>query len=270
MNKNSSVHLQYFPQLSFLANDDILVRDMDMVRSICATTLFIRDQKNLRVRLPLNQLTIIGPDASKMLAFKDIIAEEVNVKNIVIIDKINDLAELKLQINFKKVGAKFGSKMKEISNAAKEGNWQKISDSKIAIAGEILENDEFEIKLTPKISNNDPERVIIALSTNDCLIELDVRITKELEEEGLARDIIRIIQQNRKDANLDISDQIKLKVYSSNQKILEVINSFTSYITDQTLTSEIINCSLEDEISRCRYKFVNRTEDGDIILGIDS
>ena len=96
MNKNLSVHLQNFPDVSFLNSDADLVADMDMVRQICSAALFIRDQKNLRVRLPLNTLNIIGRKASQMLQYKDIIADEVNVKNIKITPEIGDLAELKL------------------------------------------------------------------------------------------------------------------------------------------------------------------------------
>jgi isoleucyl-tRNA synthetase len=132
INRKSSVHLQDFPDISFLPNEKELVADMDLVRSIASTALSIRDNKNLRVRLPLNKLIVIGKSAARILPFKEIIADEVNVKSIEIKDEISELAELKLQINFKKIGAKFGSKIKEITEAAKKGDWQKISDKEIA------------------------------------------------------------------------------------------------------------------------------------------
>src|SRR5690606_34431525 len=85
-NKNLSVHLQNFPDLSFIKEEEQLVKDMDLVKDICSAALFIRDQQNLRVRLPLNKLTIIGSgaDINNINQYKEIIAEEVNVKNIVI------------------------------------------------------------------------------------------------------------------------------------------------------------------------------------------
>jgi isoleucyl-tRNA synthetase len=100
INRKSSVHLQDFPDISFLPNEKELVADMDLVRSIASTALSIRDNKNLRVRLPLNKLIVIGKSAARILPFKEIIADEVNVKSIEIKEDITELAELKLQINF--------------------------------------------------------------------------------------------------------------------------------------------------------------------------
>lgn len=264
MNKNISVHLQNFPNVTFLPDEKDLVSDMDMVRDVCSSALFIRDSQNLRVRLPLSKLTIIGKKADKILRYKDIIADEVNVKNIETIQEIGDLAELKLQINFKKVGAKLGNKMKEITIAAKDRKWEKISDSQIKIAGEILNDDEFEIKLITKNPRN-----TVALPSNDCLVELDTNITKELEEEGLARDIVRAIQQNRKDANLDISSHIKIKLYSTHQQLLEVIKSYQNYIAEQTLANEISTVENSSSVKNCAHNFQNKIEGSDLEISFD-
>ena len=70
INRNISVHLQDFPEVNFLADDLELVNDMDLVRAICSTALAIRDNKNLRVRLPLQSLTIIGKSANKIKDFQ--------------------------------------------------------------------------------------------------------------------------------------------------------------------------------------------------------
>ncbi len=151
INRKNSIHLQDFPELSFLPDEKELVADMDLVRNLCSVALSIRDNKNLRVRLPLNKLIVIGKNAARILPFSEIIAEEVNVKSIEIKEEISELAELKLQINFKKIGAKFGAKIKEITGAAKSGDWKKISEKEIEIAGVVLEGDDFELKLATKI-----------------------------------------------------------------------------------------------------------------------
>ena len=119
IDRSISIHLQDFPNVDFIDAESQLINDMDLVRSICSTALAIRDNKNLRVRLPLQSLTIIGKDAQRILPFSEIIAEEVNVKEIKIVEEISQFAENKLQINFKKIGAKFGAKIKEITNAIK-------------------------------------------------------------------------------------------------------------------------------------------------------
>jgi isoleucyl-tRNA synthetase len=267
INRKISVHLQDFPDVSFLNEDKNLVANMDLVRSICSTALSIRDNKNLRVRLPLNRLTVIGKNSARILNFKEIIAEEVNVKNIEIKEEVSEFAEMKLQVNFKKVGTKYGSKMKEITQAVKEGNWQKISDKEISIAGINLIDDEFEVKLMTK-NQDDKKAIIMPLPSNDYLIQLDIEVTKELEEEGIARDIVRAIQQNRKEADLNVSDRINLKIFSENKAIAEVAEKFANYIKEQTLGVQLEVIADKNSINS-KFSFENKIDDGDLLIGIE-
>jgi isoleucyl-tRNA synthetase len=265
INKNISIHLQDFPDVSFLNDEKDLVANMDLVRSVCSTALAIRDNKKLRVRLPLNSLKVIGKDSQKILDFKDIIADEINVKNIEVAEDFSDLADLKLQINFKKIGSKLGPKIKEITTAIKEGNWTKISETEVEVAGVNLKDDDFELKLA--IKDYDQEKYAIQpLSTNDYLISLDIEITKELEDEGIARDIIRAIQQNRKDADLDISHHINVKIFCQDSKIAKVVNSFNSYIKEQVLADNL-NISEESKVKKQKFSYENKLDDGKILVG---
>jgi isoleucyl-tRNA synthetase len=244
-NKNS-VHLQDFPDISFFDDEKKLVTDMDLVRLICSSALFIRDQKNLRVRMPLNELMVIGNKSENIIDFKDIIADEINVKSVTVKKDITDVAELKLQINFKKIGAKYGPKVKEITEAVKNNHWQQIAQNQVLLklkdSEVILIDDEFDLKLN--IKNQDDEKYakkysFAALPSNDCLIRLDIEVTKDLQEEGIARDIIRAVQQNRKDANLNVSNRISLIFFSNNHLIDEVITKYNNYIKEQTLCLKI-------------------------------
>ncbi len=269
INRKNSIHLQDFPELSFLPDEKELVSDMDLVRNIASVALSIRDNKNLRVRLPLNKLIVIGKNAARILPFSEIIAEEVNVKSIEIKEEISELAELKLQINFKKIGAKFGAKIKEITNAAKSGDWKKISEKEIEIAGVILEGDDFELKLATK-NNDETKFAIMALPSNDYLVQLNIEITKELEDEGIARDIVRAIQQSRKDADLKISDHISLKIFSQNSRILEAAKIFENYIKEQVLANSIIHVITADEAKEsAKFSCENKLDDGNLTVGIE-
>ncbi|MBM5781811.1 MAG: hypothetical protein FJ368_00125 [Pelagibacterales bacterium] len=268
INRKISVHLQDFPDVSFIEEEKKLVSEMDLVREVCSTALSIRDNKNLRVRLPLKSLKVIGKNSSKINDFKEIIAEEVNVKNIEIAEEIEDLAELKLQINFKKIGVKYGSKVKEITNAVKIGDWKKINDKEISIAGVSLIDDEFEIKLTPK-NQDDKKFVIASLPSNDCLIQIDIEVTKDLEEEGIARDIVRAIQQSRKESNLNLSDNIALKIVSTNSEITKVALKFSEYIKEQTLSTSIETYDNKELAQKsAKFFFENKIDDGDLSIGI--
>lgn len=272
ISRNISVHLQDYPDVKFLDDDLDLINDMDLVRSICSTALAIRDNKNLRVRLPLQSLTVIGKSANKIKDFHEIIAEEVNVKEINFIEDISQFADLKLQINFKKIGAKFGAKIKEITQATKENNWQKIDDKTIEIAGIKLVDDDFELKLTTK--NYDEKKFVInALPTNDFLVSLNIEITPELEDEGISRDIVRAVQQNRKDANLQITDHIELTIFSDNPRILGVAKNYSDYIKSQVLANNIIisekniNSPEKNNLTNINI-FDNQLDDGNISVAI--
>lgn len=266
IDRSISVHLQDFPNLNFIEEEFDLITQMDLVRSICSTALSIRDNKNLRVRLPLQSLTVIGKNSKNILPYLAIISEEVNVKEVKISEEISTFAESKLQINFKKIGAKFGNKIKEITLAVKENNWQKISDHKIHIAGIDLSGDEFELKLATK--NIDEKKfAILALPSNDFLVMLSIEITPELENEGIARDIVRAVQQNRKDANLQITDNIALEIYSDNSRILEVAKIFNEYIKSQVLARDLKISS--DKINDVEAKiFNNQLDDGNLTIGL--
>jgi len=263
IDRSISVHLQDFPDVSFLKNEDDLIKNMDLVRNVCSSALSIRDNKNLRVRLPLQSLTIIGTNANNLLDFKEIIAEEVNVKEIFARQDVAEFSEMKLQINFKKIGAKYGAKMKEITEAMRTGNWQKSKDNSIEIAGINLVDDEFDLKLA--IKNYDETKFsVMALPSNDYLVMLDIQISKALEDEGIARDIVRAIQQDRKEADLDISKQITLKIFSTNPRILQVAQDFIEYINKQVLALSLE--ALTQKPLPDKLYFEHQLEDGDLIV----
>lgn len=266
INRDISIHLQDFPDISFLPSDHKLIEEMDLVRNICSSVLSIRDHKNLRVRLPLSSLTIIGKNSEKFTKYFEIIAEEVNVKKISLATDISQYGEYKLQLNFKKIGAKFGAKIKAMTQAVKENKWELLTNNKISICDETLENDDFEIKLSTK-NIDESKFAIIGLPSNDYLVMLNIEITEELESEGIARDIIRAIQQNRKDAMLDITDRINVKLFSSQSKILENAKKNAQFIKSQTLIDNLEIC--HEKTSENNGKIFESTlDDGDLQIAI--
>lgn len=256
MSNLDSIHLQDYPDVSNIKFDDELVKEMDLVKEICSVALFLRDKENLRVRLPLNQIKIIGNDIEDLKKYKDIIADEVNVKNVVFESDIDKIATFVIEVDLKKLGSKYGEKLRDIMKAVKENKWKKADGDKVEIANIILEKDEYSIKLKPKKESKNMQ----ALSNNKAIIELDFNITPELELEGLARDLIRIIQQNRKDANLVLSDRIKLSLKTSSQKLIKAIQDNAEYIKNQTLAKEL---DIVDNISE-EFSFGEEI-DGDFI-----
>jgi isoleucyl-tRNA synthetase len=186
--------------------DEELTGAMDLVRAACSTALGIRKARQLRVRLPLASLTIAHPDAESLAPFADLIAEEVNVKAVELSDDPARLGTFELAVNPRQLGPRLGAKVQEVIRAVKAGDWVTSGDG-ISAAGVELEPGEYDLKLTAA----DPDSTA-ALPGHAGLIALDTRVTPELAAEGTARDVVRIVQQARRDAGLAVSDRIRLTI----------------------------------------------------------
>ena len=244
-----SVHLANFPSLrgaaeaiqpgsprdQEVARDDEIIRQMDWVRDVCNAALAIRSKLNIRVRQPLKNLMVAVKELPILANLTDIIRDEVNVKDIFLALEFEKYATLKLSINSAVLGKRLPEKMKQILPASKKGEW-KQENGIVEIAGEKLLPAEYVLQLEPKPEYKDRAQ---ALSTNDALVILDTTITTELEAEGIARDVVRMIQQARKDAQLNVSDKIKLYL-GADTKIRSAIVAHSSYIMEQTLASELL------------------------------
>lgn len=226
-----SVHLTDFPKLDFIDVSKEQIDKMDRVLDICNSALFIRKQNNVRVRQPLGSVTIITKD-DDLSEFTDIIKDEINVKEVLYKNDLENYAELKLSINFPVLGKRLPQKMKDIITANKQNKW-KASGKQVEIVGELLNSDEFSLILEPKLGKGAK-----SLSDNEGLVVLDLEITQDLYEEGVARDLVRFIQQARKEAGLNISDHIMLEVISEATKELnieEILKNYGEFIKQQVL-----------------------------------
>ena len=141
--------------------------------------------------------------------------------------------------------------MKQILPASKKGEWNRLEDGRIEISGEILQDGEYTINLEVKPEYKDSAQ---ALSTNDALVILDVTITEELKREGLARDLVRAIQQARKDASLQVTDRIELGIAGDIADVLADAD-LLAYIKDQTLATSLQNAVLAAPIFESKVAF---------------
>ncbi len=232
--KTGSVHLADFPDVSEIKEDLQLVETMDQVLDICSTALFIRSEENIRVRQPMATLKIITEDSDQFKAFDELIKDEINVKNIEYNNDLSSHAKQKLSIKFPVLGKRLPAKMKDIIAASKQGAWQ-YEDGKLLIAGEELIDEEYSLVLEPEMKDAASETAK-ALPGNQGMIMMDLEITEPLKNEGIARDIIRLVQQARKDAEFNVSDRIKLSI-SSEMDISAVLSAYGNLISEQTLST---------------------------------
>jgi isoleucyl-tRNA synthetase len=225
----NSVHLQDFPDLENLATDKALVTTMDEIRAICSCALAIRDKHNLRVRLPLKKIIIISHNSQKLEEFSSLVQEEINVKNIEFSTKVEDFAQQKLQLNFSSLGKKFGSQMPLLQRAIGTEKWQLNTDGTLQVADWHLMTDDFSCSWEPKQVD------IFAVEGYATLMWLDLEITTELRQEGAVRDLVRIIQQLRRDSHLQITDRLHLVVETEDEFLRISVEKYRNYIQEQTL-----------------------------------
>jgi isoleucyl-tRNA synthetase len=224
----ASVHLEDWPDVADWPSDDALAETMDLTRSVCSAALSLRKARQLRVRLPLAALTVAHPSAPALTDFADLIKDEVNVKDLVLSAEPASLGTLTLTVNPRALGPRLGKQVQDVIRAVKSGAWTS-SDDVVVAAGVSLEPGEYELKLTAA----DPDSTA-ALPGSDGLIALDTSVTPELAAEGVARDVVRVIQAARRDAGLEVSDRISL-VVGCDDAVAAAVESFAPFVTAETL-----------------------------------
>jgi isoleucyl-tRNA synthetase len=231
----ASVHLEDWPDVSdwnLDPDEQDLAGAMDLVRSVCSTALGLRKAHQLRVRLPLASLTIAHPAAESLAPFTGLIAEEVNVKAVELSCQPATLGRFELVVNPRVLGPRLGGQVQQVIRAVKAGSWTQAGD-RVEAAGVVLEPGEYELKLAAA----DPDSTS-ALPGNTGLITLDLRVTPDLAAEGTARDVVRIVQQARRDAGLEVSDRIRLDI-GADGAIADAVRAHAGFIAAETLAVDL-------------------------------
>lgn len=237
-----SVHLTEFVKANTNIIDVALEQRMDLAQKISSMILSIRKKENIRVRQPLQkiQIPILDKDIqAKIEAVKDLILAEVNVKEIEFVDEGKTQITKNLKLNFKTLGKKCGAHMKAVQEFAKENGPKIIKDIELngkhilTISGTeiVLESEDVEIIPVDipgwKVANS-----------GSLTVALDVSISAELKQEGLAREVVNRIQNIRKDKGLDVTDKILVRI-QQNAKLDSAIKNNLSYICSETLTGDL-------------------------------
>lgn len=206
-----SVHLEDWPDAAaFPAADDIRSA-MDAVRQVSSVANALRKKEGKRVRLPLALLTVVIPDAAALGQFDGILRDELNVKNVELVEFDAGVAERygiskRLTVNARAAGPRLGKQVQHVIGGAKAGVWEEV-DGVVVVDGIALQEGEYELTLE---AGGVGEGTAIALLPDGGFVLLDTATTPDLEAEGLARDVIRAVQDTRKSAGFDVSDRIRL------------------------------------------------------------
>jgi isoleucyl-tRNA synthetase len=247
LTKDKSVHLNDWPDTKVFPSDKDFLKKMDIVREIASAGLAIRKSNNIRVRQPLKEITIAGDSIDWIEGFENYIIEEVNTKKIIVDENSDSLYRNKIKINLKKLGPKLGKNVGKFMEAANNFQWEINKDKTLNILNETLQEDEYFIE-----KESLPGTETREISEENIVVSLNINIDKDLEIEGVARDILRAIQSKRKDLDLKISDKIIVNIFGE-QIIKDALDKFKNYISSNSLAESIIfsktNGSQEIKIS---------------------
>jgi isoleucyl-tRNA synthetase len=245
-----SVHLTDWPNAKNFPADDKLVSAMDQIRSASSVSNALRKAASLRNRLPLAKLTVVTNDSADLEQFSSLLADELNVKAIELVELDETSGERfgvvkQLTVNSRVAGPRLGAGVQQVIRGAKAGVWSLV-DGKVVVDGVELLEEEYELTLVADLAAGDSKNLIGILPSGGFVI-LDGDVTAELEVEGAARDLIRAIQQTRKDSGLDVSDRIKLTI-AGDDATLAAIAAHEELIKSETLTLELVTSATSGEV----------------------
>ncbi len=202
---HGSVHFTDWPSsVEINAEDKALLTRMDNTRSVVTLGLKLRADAKIRVRTPLQSVTVALPPNEAGQMVKELIAEELNVKQVIDVVDAASIAERILMIDARKVGPRLGSKVQELIRAGKEGKFEE-KDGVIVVMGETLTSEEASLSYRSKEGKN-------VAAERGIVVSIDATMSPALTLEGQARELIHAIQVLRKDAGLEFTDKIKLQL----------------------------------------------------------
>ncbi|EGD55871.1 isoleucine--tRNA ligase [Gordonia neofelifaecis] len=231
-----SVHLTDWPTAEELPSDADLVAAMDQVQAVCSVASSVRKANKLRVRLPLPALTVASPTAEQMAPYTGLIAEEMNVKEVVLSTDVDAVGRVEVAVNARAAGPRIGKDVQRAIKAVKSGNWEFGSDAEtgeqtVVADGIELKGEEFSRKLVAVAPDSTAE-----MPGGGGLVVLDTAVTPELEAEGWAKDRVRELQDARRSLGLDISDRISVRLVVPADKV-EVATQHAGLISGEVLAT---------------------------------
>ncbi len=222
-----SVHLTDWPDADDLPQDDDLVVSMDRAREICSVASSLRKAQQLRARLPLSRLTVVTARPADLEAFVGIIQDEVNVKSVFLADLASASESdfgvtRRLSVNARAAGPRLGKDVQTAIRGAKSGDWSVAGDGTVTSGGLALVEGEYALETVvaaggahDAAEGGEAGGRAVAMLPSGGFVVLDTSVTPELAAEGLARDVVRAVQQARREAGLHVSDRISLTLAGS-------------------------------------------------------
>ncbi len=235
-----SVHLSAYPKYNKKLIDEHIEERMDLVRSLISIGRYVREETKIKVRQPLSEALLDGKNKDLISDLVPLIQEELNIKEVVFVEDLNEYMNLSVKPNFKTVGKVFGPLIKEFQTKLESLTGEEISTLQkggvveMEIGGETKEIslDMVDIRISSKEGFN------VGMENNNFII-LDTTLTDELILEGIAREMVSKVQQLRKNKDFNVADRITL-YYNGDEDIDKCVENFNEYIKNETLSLDIV------------------------------
>ena len=250
-----SVHLADWPEASAFADESDLLALMQTVREVCSAGSALRKEKKIRVRQPLQKMTVaIAPEQFAALGtafgekgaeyFANIVEDELNLRQVELVsadtvDPADYGISQQLKVNARAAGPRLGKQVQVAIKASKSGDWTVTEDGTVLVGvaaldgGLALEEGEYELATVVAADAEGAEHTAATVLPGGFLV-LNIELTDELVAEGIARDTIRAIQQARKDADLNVADRINLSI-AAPEETLAALRANEALVTGETL-----------------------------------
>jgi isoleucyl-tRNA synthetase len=235
-----SVHLTDYPRAADLPADHDLVVGMDRAREVCSTASSLRKARALRARLPLAELTVVTSDPAGLEPFAAIIKDELNVKQVTLLDVAtaseSDFGvSQRLSVNARAAGPRLGKDVQLAIKGSKTGDWSVDADGVVTSGGLVLVEGEYTVETV--VAGDAAGSAATAMLPSGGFVVLDTTVTSELASEGLARDLVRAVQQARRDTGLHVSDRISLTIQGG-AEVFEATVTHRDLIVGETLATQ--------------------------------
>jgi isoleucyl-tRNA synthetase len=260
-----SVHLAYFPEVGYI--DKELEEKMSIAQKVVYLTRSMRAKANLKVRQPLRKIMIaVSADKRKAIEeMTDVILEEVNIKELEILEDDSGIVNKSAKPNFKVIGPKYGKLVKPLAAAIREMTKEQIAELEEKGEVTLSVGDENITVTTDEVEIQSTEIEGWMVETEGAVtVAVDKELDDELIAEGYAREFVNRVQNMRKDFGLDVIDRIKV-YYKADKNFVEFIDKFSDYIKSEILADEINNV---ENVSDDGYKQDWKIGDYDVTITI--
>lgn len=234
-----SVHLADYPEVDPTLIDEGIEDSMAVARRVVGLGRGLRVEEGVRTRQPLPRLTVIAHDPAVLAAagsHADLIAEELNVKEVLTSSDEGAASRLGAKPNYRSLGPRFGSRMGEIAAAVEALKPHEVeavlSEGRVEVAGEVLTVSDLAVTRAPLPG-------IVVAADELLAVALDTTLTPDLQVEGLARELAKLVQAARRQAGLDVSDRVRLRWWSDSPRVQAAMEAYGEWLAGEVLATTV-------------------------------